>query len=110
MTSQLATEYIAKRMCELGHGSHYSIRLRHLVLQPSEKREITEQNLLMILIEPYCDVRVESGSGIFDLSEDLANELQYEHSGVLKITNHSFFINHIRFIQVIPKHCKKPCR
>jgi hypothetical protein len=81
-----------------------------LVLQPWEKREIAAQNQLMILIEPYCDVRIESGTGIFDLSEDLTNELQYEHSGILKITNHSFFINHICFIQVIPKHCKKPCQ
>jgi hypothetical protein len=97
-------------MCELGYDSRYTIRLRHLVLQPSEKREVQAQNQLMILIEPYCDVRIESDTGIFDLSEDLANELQYEHSGTLKVTNHSFFISHIRFIQVIPKNCKRPCR
>lgn len=96
-------------MCELGHSSNYTIRLRHLVLKPSEKREIPAQNQLMILIEPYCDIRIESEAGVFDLSEDLVNELQYEHRGSLKIFNHSFFINHIRFIQVIPKHCKKPC-
>lgn len=97
-------------MCELGYGSHYTIRFRHLVMQPWEKREIAAQNQLVILIEPYCDIRIESDAGIFDLSEDLSNELQYEHSGQLKVINHSMFINHIRFIQVIPKNCKKPCR
>jgi hypothetical protein len=110
MTSQLALEYIPKRMCELGFGSQYMIRFRHLVLQPMEKREIAANNQLVILIEPYCDVRIESGAGVFDLSEDHVNELQYEHRGDLKIINHSIFINHIRFIQVIPKFCKKPCQ
>ncbi len=109
MTSQLAIEYIPKRMCELGYGSHYTVRFRHLVLQPFEEREISVHNQLMILIEPFCDVRIESTAGMFDLSEDLVNEMQYEHRGDLKITNHSIFINHIRFVQVIPKFCKTPC-
>lgn len=97
-------------MCELGYGSSYTIRFRHLVLQPSEKREVQAQNQLMILIEPYCDVKIESDTGVFDLSEDLVNELQYEHSGALKVTNHSFFISHIRFIQIIPKTVKGHAR
>ena len=109
MTSQLAIEYIPKRMCELGYGSQYMIRFRHLVLKPMEKREIEANNQLMILVEPFCDVRIESGAGVFDLSEDLANEMQYEHRGDLKIINQSIFINNIRFIKVITKFCKKPC-
>lgn len=109
MTSQLAIEYIPKRMCELGYGSHYMIRLRHLVLKPGETRAMYVHNELMILVEPFCNVRLESAAGIFDLSEDLVNELQYEHSGDFKIINQSFFINHVRFIQVIPKFCNKPC-
>jgi hypothetical protein len=109
MTTQLALEYIPKRMCELGHGSQYILRLRHFVLKPFEKREINVNNNLMILVEPFCDARIESSEGVFDLSEDLINEIHYEHRGELKIINHSIFINHIRFIQVIPKFCKKPC-
>ena len=110
MTSHLALEYIPKRMCELGHGSHYVLRLRHFVLKPLETREINVNNQLMILVEPLCDVRIESPAGIFDLSEDLVNEMQYEHRVDLKIINHSIFINHVRFIQVIPKFCEKPCQ
>jgi len=109
MTPQLALEYIPRRMCELGYSSQYILRLRHFVLQPLEIREITVHNQLMILVEPFCDVRIESQGGLFDLSEDMVNELQYEHRGNLKIINHSIFINHLRFIQVIPKLCNKPC-
>ena len=109
MTSQLAIEYIPKRMCELGYGSQYMIRLRHLVLKPNEIRQMSVHNQLMILIEPYCNVRIESTAGVFDLSEDFVNEMQYEHRGDIKIINYSFFINHVRLIQVIPKFCNKPC-
>lgn len=110
MTTNLALEYISKRVCELGYGSNYTIRLRHLVLQPAEERKISIHNQLFVLIEPYCDMRIESDGGIFDLSEDMANELQYEHRGDITITNHSIFINPVRFIQVIPKFCKAPCQ
>ena len=110
MTTDLALAYISKRVCELGYGSNYTIRLRHLVLQPTEERRISLHNQFFVLIEPYCDMRIESGAGIFDLSEDMANELQYEHSGDITITNHSIFINPVRFIQIIPNFCKTPCQ
>jgi hypothetical protein len=109
MTTALAMEYIPKRMCELGYGDAYTLRMRHMVLQPCEVRKISIYNQLCILTEPYCELRVESMTGIFDLTEDLANELQYEHRGDITITNYSIFINHLRFIQVIPKFCKPLC-
>ncbi len=110
MTTALAMEYIPKRMCELGYGEAYTLRLRHLILQPGETRELSLYNKLFILVEPYNNMRIESMTGLFDLSEDLANELQYEHRGDITILNHSIFLNHLRFIQVIPKFCKPLCR
>ena len=109
MTVDLAIEYIRRRMEELGYPSKYMLRLRHLVMQPLEQRETSIDNQLWILVEPPCEIRVESTAGIFDASEDMVNELQYEHRGEVKVTNQSVFLNHVRFIQVIPKFERKEC-
>ena|SRR3989337_1819658 len=109
MTINLALEYIPQRMCELGFGTDYFIRVRHFVLQPLEERQIETNNQVFILVEPFCDLKIESTAGMFDLSETIVDELQYEHRGSIKLKNYSIFINHIRFVQVIPKFCKKTC-
>lgn len=110
MNIGFAEEYIPRRMCELGYGKDYLIRMRHLVLQPGEQRKLSAHNQVFVMVDPYCDVRVESNAGIFDMSEDSTNELHYEHRGDITITNHSIFINHVRFIQAIPNFCKTPCQ
>ena len=110
MNIGFAMEYIPRRMCELGHGKNYMIRMRHILLQPNEQRTISGQNNLFVMVDPYCDLRVESNAGLFDMSEGQANELQYEHRGDITITNHSIFTNHVRFIQAIPNPCKTPCQ
>jgi hypothetical protein len=104
MTINLALEYIPRRMCESGYGTHYLIRFRHLRLDPGEERRLRGYDQLFILIEPPDDVTVESETGYFDLSDNKANELQYEHQGEIVIINLSPFSNHVRFIQVIPKN------
>lgn len=109
MTTELALEYIKRRACELCYGDQYTIRVRHFILQPHERRLIDGHNQLFILIEPYCDLRVESAAAIFDISEDNINEVEYEHRGEILLTNHSMFLNHARFIQVVPKECN-PCQ
>jgi hypothetical protein len=109
MTAELAYEYIPRRMCELGYGTDYSIRFRHLVLQPGEERTVKGENQLFLLLKPFCDVRIVSATAIFDMSDGLSNELHYEHRGNITIKNYSIFINHVPFIQVIPKICKTPC-
>jgi len=103
MTVSLALEYIPRRMCELGYSSDYTIRFRHLLLTPGEERAMAAYNQLVLLIEPASDIRIESDIGLFDLSEDLTNEFQYEHTGELYFTNLSPVSGHVRFIQVIPK-------
>jgi hypothetical protein len=103
MTPDLAIEYIARRMSELCKTDYY-LRFRHLRLQPSEQRTLKAHTDLFILVEPPTDVRVHSDSGVFDVSMDEANELQYEHRGTIRVINLSIFASHVRFIQVIPKN------
>ena len=109
MTEELALEYVRRRMWEQGYGDNYTIRVRHLVLQPIQVREIKAYHQFFIVLEPYCNIRVESMTGVYDLSEDMSNELQYEHQGDIVVTNQSIFLNHARFLQVIPEDCNSYC-
>ena len=102
MTSDLALEYIARRMNEMGYGKSYLLRFRHILLKVSEVREITAYNQIFLLIEPVHDIRIESDVGLFDLTEDHANEMQYEHRGRIRITNLSLSPTNARFLQAIP--------
>lgn len=110
MTTGFAIDYIPKRMCELGHGSQYIVRYRHMVMQPKEERKINATNQMFLLIDPCGDLRVESTAGLYDMSEDQVNELNYEHRGEITVINQSIFISHVRFIQVIPQICKNTCQ
>lgn len=107
MTTDLALEYIKRRACELCYGDQYTLSVRHFVLQPNERRAVDGHNQFFVLIEPYCDLRVESDTAIFDLAENKINELEYEHRGNMLLINQSIFINHVRFIQVIPTNCNQ---
>ncbi len=107
MTINLALEYIPRRMEELGIGDHYYLKFRHFVLQPSEVREEPAYNQFFILVDEAQDVSVISEFGVFDLSLRSANEMLYEHQGQIIIQNNASSINHVRFIQVIPKHKQK---
>jgi hypothetical protein len=109
MTITLALEYIPRRMKELGYGKKYYLRFRHMVLQPGEKIEIDAYNQFYILVDETDNLNVSSEFGEFDLSQNKTNEQLYEHQGQITVTNYSGSINHVRFIQVIPKHnkCKK---
>ena len=104
MTINLALEYIPRRMQELGYKGNYYIRFRHLVLQANEEQTIDAFNQFYYLVEEAQNVRVESETGISDLSESTTNEMQYEHQSKIQIKNYSSGINHLLFIQVIPKH------
>lgn len=107
MTINLALEYIPRRMQELGYGNEYYIRFRHLVLEPEELLKIEAFNQFYILVDAPENVIVLSDFGLFDLSFNKTNEQQYEHQGFITIQNYSSTINHVRFIQVIPKNMVK---
>jgi len=102
MTSDLALDYIARRMREMGYGKDYLIRFRHVLLKVNEVRELTAYNQILLLIEPVHNMRIESDVGLFDLTEDHANEMQYEHRGRIIITNLSLSQINARFLQAIP--------
>jgi len=104
MTIELALQFIPRRMEELGHGGNYNLRFRHFVMQPKESKKLQVGNQLFILIQPGETISVKSDFGMYDLTVDNANELQYEHQGQLKLRNYASITQHIRFIQVIPKN------
>jgi hypothetical protein len=101
MTGELALEYIRRRMAEMGYKD-YLLRFRHLLLRVNETREIIGYNQIFMLVEPAQDIRIESDVGVFDVNEDHANELQYEHRGRIKTTNLSLSPTNVRFLQAIP--------
>jgi hypothetical protein len=101
MTSELAIEYIRRRMAEMGYKD-YLLRFRHLLLRVNETREIVGYNQIFMLIEPVPDIRIESDVGLFDVNEDHANEMQYEHRGRIRTTNLSLTTTNVRFLQAIP--------
>lgn len=102
MTIELAIDYIRRRMQELGHGDQYHLRFRHFVLTPRQQITIEAIDQLFILVEPIGAINIESTFGMYDLTVDHSNELQYEHQGQLRVANYTHRLQHARFIQVIP--------
>lgn len=103
MTTALAQEYIRGRMIELGYADKYFIRLRHYVLRPQEQISIDADIHFFLLVNPPVMVRVQSEYGIYDLTVDNVNELQYEHQGKIEVENYASHLQHVQFIQVIIK-------
>lgn len=103
MTPELVNEYVHRRMKELGHGDNYHTRFRHFVLAPKEIRKVDASLQLFVLPAAKENIRIESDIGIFDLSEAATNELQYEHQGMITLTNQSPLVLHLQMLQVIYK-------
>lgn len=99
----ITQEYIRRRMEELGYGTNYYLRIRQLVLKPSELRQIAAENELWLLLESVDMVSIESDFGFYDLSAFQSNELQWEHQGTILIRNHAATLRQVQFIQIIPK-------
>lgn len=104
MTIAVAIEYLPRRMRQLGYGAdEYYFRFRHLVLQPLETVEFEFYKEFFLLVEDISNVNIESYTGMFDLDYPAINELQYEHQGLVTVKNKGDYVNHVHFIQVIPK-------
>ena len=104
MTIDLAIDYIPRRMKDIGVGSNYFTRFRHLVLLSNDTVEIDADNQFFIQVDEVADVSIYSDFGVYDLTDESLNEQQYEHQGKITIHNYSANTKHIRFIQVIPKN------
>ena len=102
MVKELISEYIRSRMEKLNYGTDYYIDFRHIVLQPGQHKDIEAYNELYVLVEPVDNVNVKSDFGMFDLSFDRIDELQYVHQGFISIHNYSPTLNHVQFVQVTP--------
>ncbi|NLR58832.1 hypothetical protein HGH93_12015 [Chitinophaga polysaccharea] len=103
MHGAIVMDYIKSRMAELGHAQ-YSLRLRHFVIPPSGQGYDYIPGQLMVLVEPVEMISITSDSGFFDLATAKSNELQYEHTGMVTISNYAGNQTaHVRFVQAIPK-------
>ena len=103
MTEGLATELARQKMKELGVGTNYLLRFRHLQLGPLQKKEISASNELIILIHPNEKLKVFSNAGIFNLRDKRINEFQYVHRGETIIINQDKDeFQFVTFLQVIP--------
>ena len=102
MTPEIVMDYVKRRMQELGHGEKFVTRLRHLILEPLDKFSIRTGSDLFVIIDAPEDLRVESDHGVYDLSDPDISEMEYEHSGLITITNQYTFKNHLKMIQAIP--------
>lgn len=103
MTIGFATEYIPRRMKELGIKDYF-LRFRHFVLQAGEKIELDANNQFYFLVDEVSNISISSDFGFYDLTHLNTNEQCYEHQGSISITNYSLSNTHIKFIQVITKH------
>lgn len=117
MKTELALASIPRRMRELGYGDNYFIHHRHLRLPASKDLKINAANEFYFLIEEDALTfssskyegsdslfRVVSDSGIYDLAEKKADEMQHEHTGNITVKNLTKIDLFIKFIQVIPKN------
>ena len=107
MNTQFALDYIPRRMNELGYGSHYITRWRHLQIDAGSSLSIDADNEYYILIEPNIYFSVKSKFGVYDVTDTAINEMQYEHRGKILIKNYLSKSQLILFIQVIPQHRSK---
>jgi hypothetical protein len=103
MTIAFALEHIPRRMNDIGVGTQYQLHHRHFVLAPNGVLELDASNQYFFQLDEVADVRIESDFGVYDLTSTLVNEMQYEHSGQILITNYTSESKHLRFIHVIPK-------
>ena len=104
MTTNFALEYIPRRMQELGVNNNYLLKFRHLVIQPNDIVIVDAYNEYFLLVQAGNDLKVKSEFGVYDLFDTGINEQQYEHQGKISITNLSYSVQHIKFIQIIPIH------
>lgn len=105
MNTELAIAMINSRMGDMGYKpGDYSTSFKHCVLQGNESREIEAYNEFYFLEHDPEDVNIKSDFGFYDLSYHKANELKYEHQGLILLRNLSGIVTHVRFIQVTLKH------
>jgi len=110
MTVEFAIAYIPLRMKELGYGKNYLMQAKHLILRPNEVREINAASQFWYLVDMSEEIIIESEFGMFDITDDTIDEIQYEHQGIITITNTSSELTSVRFIQIIPKNKVEQCQ
>jgi hypothetical protein len=122
MTTEFVLAYVPRKMKELGFGNDYVLAFRELVVPDSVALEIDAQREYYFFIGKDAPsgggvigpisggpVRIESEMGVYDLSDTKLNEIVYEHTGKITISNASGSPAFLQFIVVIPvRKAKRP--
>ena len=108
MTIGFALDYIPRIMKARG-VENYLTYFRHLKIAGRKATKIAAGNHYYHFIptEEVDSIRIESKLGKYALEDDTLNELQYEHTGHIIITNEARYPQFVRFIQVIPERKTK---
>lgn len=102
MEAVLATQYVDRRMIELGYPN-YLLRYRELVLGPGEHRQLDASGELYVIIGSVESwVSVFSDLGVYNTAIDNTNELAHEHTGLMIVRNPVGVPSRVRFLQAIP--------
>ena len=104
MNTEFALDFIPRRMEELGYGTNYITRWRHLQVDAVSTLKLDAENEYYYLIQPSSAIKVKSKFGQFNVNDPSINEMQYEHRGKIEISNLNKEPQLVLFIQVIPKH------
>ena len=103
MTEGMAIEIAQHQMQDMNVGCEYLLRYRHLILKPSETRNLNATSELIILISPVGNIRVLSSAGFYEIT-NTPNELQYVHSGKVQLINlDTKLFTHVKILHVIPR-------
>lgn len=109
MTIGFALDYIPRIMKARGI-ENYLTYFRHIQVEGrTAQTKIAAGNHFYLFIpsEEIEEIIIESKLGKYALEDDSLNELQYEHTGNIIITNNNRFPQYIRFIQVVPERKTK---
>jgi hypothetical protein len=109
MTFDFALEYIPGRMNELGYENGYHLRLKYINLAPNEIRVLEAYNQLILVVIVGNNMKVESDMGVIDYSDNNLRNYEFEHTGLVTITNKGEAYSTLQFIQVIPKKIPDAC-
>lgn len=110
MTIGYIQEYIPVRMRELGIGKAYRTEMRSIMVPPGEMKIIKSYNSWVFipadLLAYASGLVIESDASILDLNTYAYNELGYEHTGTIKITNPGLNLAILTFVQAISNYKK----
>lgn len=100
MSEQIILEYLRQKVKSLGYDS-YKLQLKDLMVVAESTLEVLSYSQIHFIIRADTGMSVSSDTGEYDRGNMLLRENSLEHSGSIRITNHTGENKNIQFIQII---------